>query len=67
MDFCTKSAFGSAKRLALLPPFAPAAETWARTMVDSNIWTRWADVLSDAKVSNIASNTPDLLNPLKRF
>ena len=23
-----------------LPPFAPAAETWARTIVESTIWTR---------------------------
>jgi hypothetical protein len=25
-----------------LPPFAPAAETWARTAVESNICTRCA-------------------------
>jgi hypothetical protein len=27
----------AAERLILLPPFAPAAETWARTTVESNI------------------------------
>jgi hypothetical protein len=31
---------GAAQRLSALPPFAPAAETWARTMVESNICTR---------------------------
>jgi hypothetical protein len=31
---------GAAERLPALPPFAPAAETWARTMVESNICTR---------------------------
>jgi hypothetical protein len=31
---------GAAQRLPALPPFAPAAETWARTMVESNICTR---------------------------
>ena len=37
VDFGGKSATGAAKRLILLPPFAPAAETWARTTVESNI------------------------------
>ena len=27
----------TAERLAVLAPFAPAAETWARTTVESNI------------------------------
>ncbi len=31
---------GAAQGLPTLPPFAPAAETWARTMVESNICTR---------------------------
>lgn len=31
---------GAAQRLPALPPFAPAAETWARTMVESNICTK---------------------------
>ncbi len=42
VDFRGKSAARAAERLALLPPFAPAAETWARTMVESNICTRCA-------------------------
>lgn len=37
MDFARKPASRPAERLALLPPFAPAAETWARTTVLSNI------------------------------
>jgi hypothetical protein len=28
---------GAAQSLAILPPFAPAAETWARTTVESSI------------------------------
>jgi len=48
----------SAEGLALLPPFAPAAETWARTTVESNIWTRCAVRLRDARVSKNSSNTP---------
>ena len=35
-----ESASGATKRLSVLPPFAPAAETCARTVVESNIWTR---------------------------
>ena len=37
MDLGRKSAARAAKRLARLPPFAPAAETWARTIVESTI------------------------------
>ena len=33
----------------MLPPFAPAAETWARTMVESNICTRCAVSLIAAR------------------
>jgi hypothetical protein len=39
MDFRREPASRAAQRLALLPPFAPAAETWARTTVLSNICT----------------------------
>jgi hypothetical protein len=35
----------------LFAHFAPAAETCARTMVESNIWIRCADELNDASVS----------------
>ena len=40
VDLGREAAPGAAQRLAALPPFAPAAETWARTMVESNICTR---------------------------
>jgi uncharacterized protein YhjY with autotransporter beta-barrel domain len=33
MDFGREAAARAAERLALLPPFAPAAETWARVTV----------------------------------
>lgn len=38
VDFGAEPAAGTAKCLILLPPFAPAAETWARAVVLSNIW-----------------------------
>jgi len=37
VDFAGKAAARAAESLALLPPFAPAAETWARTTVESTI------------------------------
>jgi hypothetical protein len=40
VDLGREAATRAAQRLTVLPPFAPAAETWARTMVESNIWTR---------------------------
>src|SRR6202162_4489823 len=40
--FGGKSAARASEGLALLPPFAPAAETCARTIVESTIWTRCA-------------------------
>jgi hypothetical protein len=67
VDFGREPATRAAERLALLPPFAPAAEIWARTMVESNIWIKWADALISASVSKKASNTPALLSRSKRF
>ena len=67
MDFAGETAARTPQRLILLPPFAPAAETWARTTVESNIWMRWAVGLIPAKVSKKASKTPALLNRSKRF
>ena len=32
-----EAATRATERLIMLPPFAPAAETWARTTVESNI------------------------------
>ena len=49
MDFGGEAAARAAERLALLPPLAPAAETWARTMVVSNICTRCAEDDSEAR------------------
>ena len=40
VDLGGEAAARAAERLAVLPPLAPAAETWARTMVESNICTR---------------------------
>ena len=40
MDLGREPATRAAQRLTVLPPLAPAAETWARTIVESNIWTR---------------------------
>ena len=40
VDLGREAAARAAQRLPALPPFAPAAETWARTMVESNICTR---------------------------
>ena len=38
VDFGREAATRAAECLTPLPPLAPAAETWARTMVLSNIW-----------------------------
>lgn len=40
MDLRGKATTGTTERLSILPPFAPAADTWARTIVESNIWIR---------------------------
>ena len=37
VDFGGKPAARAPEGLVLLPPFAPAAETWARTIVESTI------------------------------
>ncbi len=51
----------------VLPPFAPAAETCARTTVLSNICTRRAVLLVSARSPKNASNTPDRLSRQDRF
>jgi hypothetical protein len=66
VDFGGKAAARATERLGLLPPFAPAAETWARTIVESTICTRCAVPLRAAKTASIASNTP-LAHPPKPF
>jgi hypothetical protein len=40
VDFGREAAARAAERLALLPPFAPAAETWARAVVLSKNWIK---------------------------
>ena len=40
MDLCGEATARAAECPSVLTPFAPAAVTWARTMVGSNIWTR---------------------------
>ena len=67
MEFGGEAPLGAAERLTRLPPFAPAAETWARTTVLSNIWTRCAVGLASASISKKASNTPDRLSRENRF
>lgn len=67
VDFGGEAAARSTERLSLLPPFAPAAETWARTTVLSNICTRWADDDSEARWSKKVSNTSALLYRSNRF
>ena len=49
VDLGREPAARAAERLTRLPPFAPAAETWARTMVESNIAIRWVDDDSAAR------------------
>jgi len=55
------------ERLILLPPFAPAAETCARTTVLSNICTKCAVWLVSARSWKNASNTPERLSRQNRF
>jgi hypothetical protein len=62
-----EAAARAAERLALLPPFAPAAETWARAVVLSNSWTRCAVWLHSASSWKNASNTPERLSRQNRF
>ena len=67
VDFGCEPAARAPKRLSFLPPFVPAADTWARTMVESNIWIRCAEELIEASASKKASKTPALLSRSKRF
>ena len=67
VDLGREAAARAAERLTALPPLAPAAETWARTTVESNICTRCAVRLNPASASKKASNTPAWLRRQKRF
>jgi hypothetical protein len=67
VDLGREAAPGTAERLMLLPPFAPAAETCARAVVLSKNWMRCAVSLHSTRAWKNASNTPDLLRRQKRF
>jgi hypothetical protein len=67
VDFGRETAARAAERLAMLPPFAPAAETWARAVVLSKNWTRCAVWLHSASNWKNASNTPERLSRQNRF
>ncbi len=67
VDLGRKPAARTPEGLVVLPPFAPAAETWARTTVESTIWTRCAVPLISGKIASIASNTPFWLSRQNRF
>ena len=60
-------ASGAAERLIVLPPFAPAAETWPRTTVLSNICTKCEVWLVSARSWKNASKVPDRLSRQNRF
>ncbi len=67
VNLAREPAARSPERLIFLPPFAPAAETCARTTVLSNICTKCAVWLVSASIWKNASNTPDRLNRQNRF
>ena len=62
VDLGREAATRAAQSLSVLPPLAPAAKTCARTIVESNIWTRCAVRLRLASASKKASNTPARLS-----
>jgi hypothetical protein len=67
VDLGREAATRSAERLGVLPPFAPAADTCARTIAESNICTRCALLLVAASASKNASKVPVRLSRQKRF
>jgi hypothetical protein len=67
MDLGAEAAPRAAECMALLPPFAPAAETCARMTVLSNICTRCAVRLGLARAWKKASKVPVRLSRQKRF
>ena len=62
VDFSREATARAAERLVLLPPFAPAAETCARTTVLSKNCTTCALLLVSASSCRKASNTPERLS-----
>ena len=67
VDFRGEPAPRTAQRLIFLPPFAPAAETCARTTVLSKNCTTCAVLLVSARSCRNASNTPERLSRQNRF
>jgi hypothetical protein len=67
VDLAGEPAARAPERLIFLPPFAPAAETCARTTVLSNICARCAVLLPSARSWKKASNTPERLSRQNRF
>jgi hypothetical protein len=67
VDFRGVAPTRAAEPVRLGPPLAPAAETWARTTVLSNICTTCAVRLHSASMAKNASNTPALLSRENRF
>ena len=65
--FGRKAAARTAKRLAPLPPFAPAVETWERAVVLSKNRTKCAVWLHSARRWKNASNTPERFSRQDRF
>jgi len=56
----------AAKSLFASPPFAPAAETWPRTVVESTLW-RALSAIARASVEATASQMPASLQRRKRW
>ena len=65
MNFTGEPAPRAAKSLFASPPFAPAAETWPRTVVESMLW-RELSAIAWASVEATASQTPASLQRRKR-
>ena len=66
MNFTGEPAPRAAKSLFASPPFAPAAETWPRTVVESMLW-RELSAIAWANVEATASQTPASLQRRKRW
>jgi len=66
MNFTGEPAPRAAKSLFASPPFAPAAETWPRTVVESMLW-RELSAIAWASAEATASQTPASLQRRKRW
>ena len=66
MNFTGEPAPRAAKSLFASPPFAPAAETWPRTVVESMLW-RELSAIAWASLEATASQMPASLQRRKRW